>query len=48
MRSRPSTRNSSTRPNSAKSGALIFGRPYAHFRAVTVRVIPRTIQAGSF
>ena len=48
MRSRPSSRNSSTRPNSAKSGSLIFGQPSAHFRAVTVRVIARTIQAGSF
>ena len=48
MLSRPSTLNSSTRPNSAKSGALTFRRPYAHFRAVTVRVTPRTIQAGSF
>lgn len=48
MRSRPSTRNSSTRPNSANAGSLRFGRPYAHFRAVTVRVIPRTIQSGFF
>ena len=48
MRSRPSIRNSLTRPNPAKSGFLLFGRPYAHLRAVTVRVTPRTNQAGSF
>lgn len=48
MRSRPSIRNSSTRPNPAKTGFLLFGRPYAHFRAVRVRVTPRENQAGSF